>query len=60
MAFVVKNADKAIENITEIGRLLDDEGLEIVSLSQRFLRPDETFFLRNRIVSRAVKQLETE
>ena len=54
-AFMVKEDAKAEQNITEICRLLDDAGLEIVSLNQRFLDAEETFFLRNRIISSATK-----
>lgn len=57
---MVKEDAKGEQNITEISRLLDDAGLEIVSLNQRFLDAEETFFLRNRIISSATKQLEAE
>lgn len=52
---MVKEDAKGDQNITEISRLLDDAGLEIVSLNQRFLDAEETFFLRNRIISSATK-----
>ena len=48
---MIKNEDNSVENVTEIGQLLRDEGLEIVSFGQRFIQAEEAFFLRNRIVS---------
>jgi hypothetical protein len=58
-AFVVMDEDNAVKNTNDISMLIEDEGLEIISATTRYLQPEDQFFLRARIVASREKDLQT-
>lgn len=53
---MIKDKEKLVENITELSHLLDNAGVETVSMQSRNLDMKEAIFLQSRIV-RGTEQL---
>jgi hypothetical protein len=58
--FLIKEKDKASQNITEISNLLVHSGIETVSLERRHLDLNEAVFLQSRIVNSTQKLMSAE
>ena len=54
---MIKEGANKIQTAIDISRLIQDEGVEILTSSCRFLNQDEAFYLRNRIVASSEHRL---
>jgi hypothetical protein len=50
-AFLIKDEEKGTENVSEIGQLLMETGMEIISTTKRHITAEEAIYLRNQIVN---------